>query len=129
MTDYPDGSHYAVAAEAECGSKPVVTIPSTVLPGNFAGVRWNSCCFQHRTALDAAGIPWRADGDAGSQWIPVSERMPEEDVRVLVSSSGRYFVAECFRGDFWETHNSGIAMVDRCVTGVTHWMPLPEPPQ
>ena len=57
-------------------------------------------------------------------WIPVTERLPEENVRVLV----------CFRF----TDYSQIEMdTDRIEKGkwhrwskyVTHWMPLPEPPK
>jgi hypothetical protein len=59
-----------------------------------------------------------------SRWIPVSERLPDEDTECLV----------------WVTYN-GSGHVDQsayCNYGfdvaqpwleVTHWMPLPEPPQ
>lgn len=42
-----------------------VALPPTVLPGNFAGIRWNQCCRQHRHALDAAGIAWQPQGEDG----------------------------------------------------------------
>ena len=59
-----------------------------------------------------------------TKWIPVTERLPEENVRVLV----------CFRF----TEYSQVEMdTDRIEKGkwyrwskyVTHWMPLPEPPK
>ena len=58
-------------------------------------------------------------------WISVKDRLPEEGVRVLV----------------WEKHGSAyVAYVNKQVSGVwqigdtngaiiTHWMPLPEPPE
>ncbi|ECH4148538.1 DUF550 domain-containing protein [Salmonella enterica] len=61
-------------------------------------------------------------------WIPVSERMPEE--------SGRYW---CYVEDQnslgkshyqWNCSWNGQAWSDKALSGrVTHWMPLPEPPQ
>lgn len=61
-----------------------------------------------------------------SDWIPVSERLPEEDEWVLVfSKRGRRPV-----------HDSKLLYVDEdygpqwiCSHSVTHWMPLPEPPE
>jgi hypothetical protein len=41
-------------------AEPVV-VPSTAMPGNFAGIKWNSCCFQHRKALDKAGVKWTTE--------------------------------------------------------------------
>lgn len=58
--------------------EPLV-VPATVVPGNFAGVRWNSCCRQYRNVLDKAGIKW------------VSEAAPEpEEARdaTLTDSAG-----------------------------------------
>lgn len=73
-----------------------------------------------------------------SAWIPVSERLPADETPVLAVVNGRTRVAElrwetpsfeetykAFRywddpdddGQCWEWHD------------VTHWMPLPEPPE
>jgi hypothetical protein len=55
-------------------------------------------------------------------WIPVSERLPEKD--------GYYMVYDCryeqhfdalFRGGAWSPYIYNLM--------VTHWMPLPEPPE
>jgi hypothetical protein len=58
------------------------------------------------------------------RWIPVGERLPEENVRVLVFDKafrqpemGTYYAADGWVGD-------EMAMLDP-----THWMPLPEPPE
>ena len=53
-------------------------------------------------------------------WIPVTERLPEKDVRVIVCAS----LPEGVHSDF--IYEDGHWFVS---TGVTHWMPLPEPPK
>lgn len=65
-----------------------------------------------------------ANGVTVQRWVPVTERLPEEDVRVLVWLS---------KQDFLYTRID----TDRLINGkwtrwnwrVTHWMPLPEPPK
>jgi hypothetical protein len=62
------------------------------------------------------------------EWISVKDRMPEDDVSILIcskrktiskatysSSMGRYNIAD---SDYWYNE-----------LDVTHWMPLPEPPK
>jgi len=50
------------------------------------------------------------------QWIPVDERLPPEETRVLATDGKDVFDSEYMRGN-WEW-----------CADVTHWMPLPEPP-
>lgn len=56
------------------------------------------------------------------QWIPVSERLPDDRVRVLACYDGRVVTAELFEG-LWHWIEGKTF-----TTHVTHWMPLPEPP-
>ena len=53
-------------------------------------------------------------------WIPVTERLPEKDTRVIVCAS----LPEGVHSDF--IYEDGHWFVS---AGVTHWMPLPEPPK
>lgn len=60
---------------------------------------------------------------AQQRWIPVTERLPEDDDDVLIMSSGSismgYF--NIFRG-YWVDYEGDD-------DNITHWMPLPEPPK
>jgi hypothetical protein len=70
----------------------------------------------------------------GERWIPVSERLPENEIG-YASSGGRIICAvgyDVFHdvffqdGSFWTWDGQG----DReKILGVTHWMPLPEGPK
>ena len=57
------------------------------------------------------------------KWIPVSERLPEMNVRVLIASSG--YVST----DFLCVKTYPRFRFEGSVYPVTHWMPLPEPPE
>lgn len=65
------------------------------------------------------------------KWISVKERMPEEYKPVLVYAkhTPEYFsdwfavMEDTWLGDSWECNG------DSDVHEVTHWMPLPEPPE
>lgn len=69
-----------------------------------------------------------ANGVTIQQWIPVTERLPEEGDRCLCNV--RSFA---FPGSFYQTilRYSKDGFQDGCVyeEGVSHWMPLPEPPK
>lgn len=58
------------------------------------------------------------------QWIPVEERLPDNDQRILFYSQGGDTINGMYRDELWffdtgrEYENSPV----------THWMPLPEPP-
>lgn len=52
------------------------------------------------------------------RWIPVTERLPAEEVRVLAYDGEDVFESEYWCGGWdWELD-----------ADVSHWMPLPEPP-
>jgi hypothetical protein len=66
--------------------------------------------------------------DAG-RWIPVSERLPEKNEPVCVSCGGKVTVGTYspMMDDWWALvlPATGVQPTD----SVTHWMPLPEPPE
>lgn len=70
---------------------------------------------------------WRALNTHKLTWIPVGERLPERNEIVLAFDQGGVTVGSYspMLEDWW------TLQVDRMAPGavVTHWMPLPEPPE
>ncbi len=75
-----------------------------------------------------------------SQWIKCSERMPEEDSYVVAAEIGSAtlysFVASWFLHGRFNLMEDGLSASNydggACISmnlSITHWMPLPEPPQ
>ena len=60
-----------------------------------------------------------------SEWISVKDRLPETPVEVLVFNLGTWVLAY-WNEDVgqWILYNG-----DKVLRYVTHWMPLPEPPE
>ena len=70
-------------------------------------------CMEFRNTADVA---------PRAEWISVEERLPDENGRFLtVDKKGDMMVC------FWEKHFGWFAMVCN-KNAITHWMPLPEPP-
>ena len=66
----------------------------------------------------------------GRRWIPVTERLPQNYISVLVYLPGERplpTVHEAYIGGDGEWHSSVVYGVEN--EDVTHWMPLPEPPK
>ena len=95
---------------------------------------WSRGHNQCRAAmLQAGNSPVTPDG-----WIPVSERMPERDYVLAADISGTYYpphqpnaqvgiYADWFEdgNPSWDDGDGN----DLHLKQVTHWMPLPAPPQ
>lgn len=86
------------------------------------------------------GIPFAKDTNVPS-WIPVSERLPDElpkdncawskmvrpSVDVLVTMEG---LKQLYTAWYSYSYKEWVDVrEERSYTGVTHWMPLPEPPK
>lgn len=63
------------------------------------------------------------------RWIPVTERLPAEGMRVLAASEG-VFSGEAYLSceGVW-MRSYGVVWVSVVDVPVTHWMPLPDKPE
>lgn len=60
------------------------------------------------------------------RWIPVTERLPEEETPVLVFTEHSNILTDRLLGVICNTYADFV----KCGTNsVTHWMPLPQPPK
>ena len=91
--------------------------------GNYR-VRCNSC-------LACSGVEFKPDDATAAwnrrvgQWISVKERLPENGADVLVYIAGSEIVLVDFNKGCW--YLEGYGCLGR--GEVTHWMPLPQPPE
>ena len=60
--------------------------------------------------------------DAVPAWVSVKDRMPEENVPVLVWELQGFAYVDVYKDGVWEVGTPNLAKF-------THWMPLPEPPK
>lgn len=77
-----------------------------------------------------------SDTPSSQHWISVEERLPEEDVRVLVYAKGKkgnavteitYYSSHLYGFNItgWQSPSNYFYQEHT----ITHWMPLPEPPE
>ena len=59
------------------------------------------------------------------KWIPVTERLPEDGAEVLAWSRKGFAYVDWFIDGKWKVNG----LVDDKHEFVTHWMPLPDPPE
>ena len=87
--------------------------------------RYEACEYGWHEAIEAVieVIQNMEDGKKDNGWIPVEERLPEDERMVLVTCQTKKGIRSTNRayydGKFW--HGSGS------MSGVTAWQPLPEP--
>ncbi len=71
-------------------------------------------------------------------WISVKDRLPENEEWVLalgrLEGLSRIAVVNCHKSFFgddriWSIISSECGWCNQCLDDVTHWMPLPNPPE
>lgn len=84
------------------------------------------CCTEYWSGLIADHL--LANGVTFQQWIPVSERRPEENDVYIVSALDGHDRRITFAQ--WQNRLKRWYLTGaRSYWKVTHWMPLPEPPK
>lgn len=64
------------------------------------------------------------------QWIPCSERMPEPLRDVIICTAIKTVTVAWINGNEWYFADTGNGHIEQWgFDDVTHWMPLPEPPE
>ncbi|EPY2505840.1 DUF551 domain-containing protein [Escherichia coli] len=127
------------AAFANVTVQPVLIVPDEIEPDDsntFDYVDgWNACRAAMLHSAEPVSQAYKLNALAGNYpvtpdgWIRCSERMPEETGDIIVVSDGIVMsgISYSRRDGFY------IAALeyddDEPIGGVTHWMPLPEPPQ
>lgn len=75
--------------------------------------------------VQAGNYPVTPDG-----WISCSERMPEDGQHVIILCDGAFVLYAQYRdGEFFDVVRNGEEFFETQSRNVTHWIPLPEPPQ
>ncbi|EHF5549109.1 DUF551 domain-containing protein [Escherichia coli] len=70
-------------------------------------------------------VPVTPDG-----WISCSDRMPDDGQHVIILCDGAFVLYAQYRdGEFFDVVRDGDEFFETQSRNVTHWMPLPEPPQ
>lgn len=72
---------------------------------------------------------WNDAIDEMQKWIDVNERLPEEDVRVLVAITDENYKHVKKYVPKLDTDRRFDGRWVRWGEHITHWMPLPEPPK
>ncbi|HFX7243948.1 TPA: ead/Ea22-like family protein [Escherichia coli] len=63
-------------------------------------------------------------------WISCSELMPDDGQHVIILCDGAFVLYAQYRdGEFFDIVRNGEEFFETQSRNVTHWMPLPEPPQ
>ena len=95
------------------------------------GANWMRQHIIDSTLAAAPQLPGSEPATVPGKWIPVSERMPEDEQEVLtINKMGHRFVSffDKHSGLFFDRLDAPAACcIERVL--VTHWMPLPAAPQ
>lgn len=123
----PDTAKIMTVAECECMDDPTewdkthygVVCCKSIEGGCGASTGWD-----HESPEETA----KAWNTHASGWIPCSERLPEKSTPVLISVQCHRVTAfyDAVKGVFMLTETEGLFY---SMSAVTHWMPLPEPPE
>lgn len=133
--DEPVSQTYKLPVNTPCQDAPAHIWLQTagVWPedGELSELTWCSHNQHHDDTLyvraDLVNGNYPATPDA---WISCSERMPEDGQHVIILCDSAFVLYAQYRdGEFFDIVRNGEEFFETQSRNVTHWMPLPEPPQ
>lgn len=71
------------------------------------------------------GVVFATDTNDGCKWIPVTERLPGVECLACAARNGEMMIGRVVGSTIGWCCES----VSETLFGVTHWMPMPEPPK
>ncbi|EGE6594624.1 DUF551 domain-containing protein [Escherichia coli] len=95
--------------------------------GPLNGRQFNNLkgCFYEALKVAMRNYPVTPDG-----WISCSDRMPDDGQHVIILCDGAFVLYAQYRdSEFFDVVRNGEEFFETQSRNVTHWMPLPEPPQ
>lgn len=79
---------------------------------------------------EALNVAMRNSPVTPDSWISCSQRMPDDGQHVIILCDGAFVLYAQYRdGEFFDVVRNGEEFFETQSRNVTHWMPLPEPPQ
>ncbi|EKY6712179.1 DUF551 domain-containing protein [Escherichia coli] len=121
-------------------AQPVSVVPDA-LPSLNNGIvgfdeGWNACRAVMLHGAKPVSQTYKLNKLSGNPpvtpdgWISCSERMPEDGQHVIILCDGAFVLYAQYRdGEFFDVVRSGEEFFETQSRNVTHWIPLPEPPQ
>ena len=121
-------------------AKPVPVVPDArpSLNNGIVGFDegWNACRAVMLHGAEPVSQTYKLNKLSGNPpvtpdgWISCSERMPEDGQHVIILCDGAFVLYAQYRdGEFFDVVRSGEEFFETQSRNVTHWIPLPEPPQ
>ncbi|EJV7467994.1 DUF551 domain-containing protein [Escherichia coli] len=97
---------------------------------------WNACRAAMLHGAEPVSQTYKLNELSGNSpvipdgWISCNERMPEDGQHVIILCDGAFVLYAQYRdGEFFDVVRNGEEFFETQSRNVTHWMPLPEPPQ
>ncbi|HFI9749345.1 ead/Ea22-like family protein [Escherichia coli] len=97
---------------------------------------WNACRAAMLHSAEPVSQAYKLNALDGNSpvtpdaWISCSERMPDDGQHVIILCDGAFVLYAQYRdSEFFDVVRNGEEFFETQSRNVTHWMPLPEPPQ
>ena len=92
----------------------------------YANSWWDYC--EYPNEWEEVRRSYLAGYQAAQQWISVKERLPETNELCIVNTEFRAIVPALYGNESW-IFDEGQGWSEKALSYVSHWMPLPKPPE